>query len=187
MASKRPHFSNPMCSVSGTWGADVSGNAGFEDAAQLRRGKFIRAEKTHIALCAASSKPIFILCLNPPCFANAAHGVTEVQPLRGYALCRTRQALHSAAKCGIYAFDGRTKCTAKTAQKHGQCGINAREKRHQGTSQPIEPRRSKRTFVPAEAGEGGNNPAVCHPQTGGLRMPKRRVKGRKRAVYESQP
>ncbi len=34
MASKRPHLSNLMCSVSGTWGADVSANAGFEDAAQ---------------------------------------------------------------------------------------------------------------------------------------------------------
>ena len=47
MASKRPHLSNPMCSVSGTWGvADVSANAGFEDAAQLRIGIFIRTVKS---------------------------------------------------------------------------------------------------------------------------------------------
>ena len=46
-----------------------------------------------VALCTASSKPIFILYLNPPCSANAAHGVTEVQPLRGYARRRIRQVL----------------------------------------------------------------------------------------------
>ena len=125
MASKRPHLSNPMCSVSGTWGADVSTNAGSEDAAQLRRSMhpcsslalaFLSAADRWfftlhspfftllVALCTASSKPVFILYLNPPCSADAAHGVTEVQPLRGYARCRTLLVPPFAARCGICAL-----------------------------------------------------------------------------------
>ncbi len=48
----------------------------------------------------------FSSCTLTPCSADAAHGVTEMQPLRGYARCRTHQALPSAAKGGICAFGG---------------------------------------------------------------------------------
>ena len=38
-----------------------------------------------LVLCAASSKPMFLHGYTLPTFRFAAHGVTEMQPLRGYA------------------------------------------------------------------------------------------------------
>ena len=98
LASKRPHLSNPMCSVSGTWGIKIQDKKSASKMPHIRL--YDISPRRKVCLSAAVLYPVHCcamvypqLCgifeadvsafIYTPCSADAAHGVTEMRPLRG--------------------------------------------------------------------------------------------------------
>ena len=87
LASKRPHLSNPMCSEA------EHGGGGWKYKCRLRRcrtgsiGAYLLILHSSCSLMCGIFEADVLLHILIPMFRFAAHGVTEVQPLRGYAHC----------------------------------------------------------------------------------------------------
>ena len=89
LASKRPHLSNPMCSLSGTWGGWMAAQMPASKMPH-RQHRSILAHSSLFTLHSSCSlmcgifEADVLLHVLIPMFRFATHGVTEMQPLRGY-------------------------------------------------------------------------------------------------------
>ncbi len=84
IASKRLHLSNPMCSVSGTWGIKIHDEKSASKMPYIKLWVCLHAGKyAYPQLCGIFEADVTV-SIPTPCSADAPHGVTEMRPLRGH-------------------------------------------------------------------------------------------------------